>query len=614
MYPYSAYVRRITALLTGLSFLAVEFIAAMAFWLVALPGIQAEAARRSSFSVFVGKDRRLKIISPTYNLPPGDTYLTDGPVSVTLIAPVNYKLKSLTNGDQYYLDRTYTISSIPGSLSGKIFIVGNDADLMNTNLSFVQFETSDTARISVFIDSNATRPSWLNSNYTVTGRTMTTTNPAVPEMTEYRWLVAPKGTYRFGGMEAATTGAQCNYVVAIRRPANGDLGAPEQIATTQMQLPRVGHRLVMLDNGKALVVGGHDSAGAVVTGCELYDTAGQTFMQTGALIQGRINPAVVKLNDGRILAIGGDVGGIPTLTDGGGSALGIGALSTCEIFDPATGLWAATGSMGWRRRMPEAIKLADGRVFVSGGVDDTGGHAIKSTEVFDPSTSIWTAGPDMLSLGPYNTDPGLRYGHRMALLPDGRVLIAGGLWHGPELIDYGMAQCEIYDPATNTIAMANAMNAPRGRFELAPIGGGKFLAVGGLYYQAPSPPMTTAFYISTADVEMFDAATMTWTAVARLPRPMYDFAATSPDPNRVLIFDGYDVSGTEAGEVLLYDGIFNNWTQVGNLVTSRSFPYSTGTAMVADVGGKDYFLCGGAHYDETTGQTTLLYSGERFKY
>ena len=226
----------------------------------------------------------------------------------------------------------------------------------------------------------------------------------------------------------------------------------------------------------------------------------------------------------------------------------------------------------------------------------------------------------MSSLGPYNTGsgtsnsgtPGMRYGHRMAMLPDGRVLIAGGLWRGADMVDYAMEDCEIFDPVGNTMTVGTSMNAPRGRFGLVDIGNGKFLAAGGLYYQAPNS--IPAYYISTSDAEIFDATTNTWTSVAPLPHGMYDFAVASPAAGRVLIFDGFDVEGTEAGDILLYDDIFNTWTSVGTLVTSRSFPFSNGAHVAVDVGGQDFFLCGGAHFDETTGQTSFLTTGERFKY
>jgi len=572
-------------------------------WIVGLPNA-ADAAGRNSFSVFVGKDRRLQTISISYNLPPGDTYLTEGTVSVTLISPVNYKLQKLSNGDSYYLDRTYVLTSIFAAINNRVWIVGNDADQSATSESFLQFEISDTARVYILYDGYGVPPTWLTSRFTKQTQTVTTTNPIAETFVVYM-AVIPKGTVRLGGNEGMTSDAKCNYVAIVRRPVAGDLGSNLQIATTQMVLPRVGHRLAILNSGKALIAGGMDSLTTLVTGCELYDSATQSFTATGALLQGRIDPTVIKLNDGRVLAMGGNLYGSASVSEGGGRAPGVPALSTCEIYDPGPGTWSATADMGWKRRMPEAIKLADGRIFVSGGVDDTDGFGLRSTEVFDPSTLTWTAGPSMSVK---------RYGHRMGLLPDGRVLISGGLWHGPDLVDYATASCEIYDPSTNSLSAGPSMATARGRFGFVSVGGGQFLAMGGLWYQEPSPPATNSLYASVSEVELYDATTNTWTPKPSLPRGMYDFAVASPDAGRAMIFDGFDVQGTDAGQIILYDPNFNTWTEVGNLVTSRSFPFSNGSQMVVDLGGKDYFLCGGTHLDESTGQTTLLYTGERFRY
>ena len=60
--------------------------------------------------------------------------------------------------------------------------------------------------------------------------------------------------------------------------------------------------------------------------------------------------------------------------------------------------------------------LSDGQVLVTGGWAD-GGLELKSAEVFDPRTETWRP------VGSMNV---ARRNHRMALLPDGSVLVIGG--------------------------------------------------------------------------------------------------------------------------------------------------------------------------------------------
>ncbi len=99
-----------------------------------------------------------------------------------------------------------------------------------------------------------------------------------------------------------------------------------------------------------------------------------------------------------------------------------------QVYDPSTGTWAATGAMvsccG-----STATMLRDGKVLVI-GYDDTG-------ELYDPDRGTWTATGAM-------TTP--RHSHTAILLPDGRVLVAGGHAPGDEPTD----SAELYDPDTGS--------------------------------------------------------------------------------------------------------------------------------------------------------------------
>jgi hypothetical protein len=89
--------------------------------------------------------------------------------------------------------------------------------------------------------------------------------------------------------------------------------------------------------------------------------------------------------------------------------------NTAEIYDPATGAWTMVGNMLKGRARHSIALLADGRVLVAGGWNV---RVFPATEIFDSATSTWAATSRLITG---------RDEHSSAVLPDGRVLVAGGL-------------------------------------------------------------------------------------------------------------------------------------------------------------------------------------------
>src|SRR5439155_15776130 len=59
-------------------------------------------------------------------------------------------------------------------------------------------------------------------------------------------------------------------------------------------------------------------------------------------------------------------------------------LASAELYDPANGIWTATGSLGDRRWFHTATLLPNGNVLVAGG-SNSGGYLV-SAELYDPGT------------------------------------------------------------------------------------------------------------------------------------------------------------------------------------------------------------------------------------
>jgi hypothetical protein len=118
--------------------------------------------------------------------------------------------------------------------------------------------------------------------------------------------------------------------------------------------------------------------------------------------------------------------------------------SSAEVYDPAANNWTTVAPLSVARYAHTATLLPNGKVLVAGGYD---GGRIATTELYDPIEDTWT------TIAPLNM---ARDYHTATLLPDGKVLVAGG--YGPSS---GDASAELYDPIANTWTYAASMHSGR---------------------------------------------------------------------------------------------------------------------------------------------------------
>ena len=119
------------------------------------------------------------------------------------------------------------------------------------------------------------------------------------------------------------------------------------------------------------------------------------------------------LRDGKVLVAGGIVAGDSSRDD---------QVPSSELYDPVSGTWTATGAMATDRFGHTATLLADGKVLVAAGYQadvPKGPYA----EIYDPISGTWTAAGNMITPTP-------RADSTATLLPDGKVLVAGGTTDG----------------------------------------------------------------------------------------------------------------------------------------------------------------------------------------
>src|SRR5262249_23671626 len=93
------------------------------------------------------------------------------------------------------------------------------------------------------------------------------------------------------------------------------------------------------------------------------------------------------------------------------------SLASAEVWDPGAESASPAGAMIVARRDHSATLLADGRVLIAGGADDSGA-IVGSAEIYDPVARTFTPLEQHLAAA--------RAVHTATLLRDGRVLFAGG--------------------------------------------------------------------------------------------------------------------------------------------------------------------------------------------
>jgi N-acetylneuraminic acid mutarotase len=239
------------------------------------------------------------------------------------------------------------------------------------------------------------------------------------------------------------------------------------------------------------------------------------------------------------------------------------ALSVAEVYDPAANSWTAAADMTVARWGHSMVLLPDNRVLVAGGTTIRAGQttkALRSAELFDPATGEWTAAGDM-------TDA--RTGHPAVVLPGGKVLVCGGRTPVGAPDDPSLAFCELFDPDTDAWTPTGTMLQPRSGHRATLLSGGKVLVTGGTAPGAPGDGTFDPFSRRTAEV--FDPATGTWTAAADMPAGRALHRAVAIGDGKVLVVGGTGGGNDEAGfrSAVIYDAAANTWTTAAGLTTGR---------------------------------------------
>jgi uncharacterized delta-60 repeat protein len=204
----------------------------------------------------------------------------------------------------------------------------------------------------------------------------------------------------------------------------------------------------------------------------------------------------------------------------------------------ASGVFDETGSLVTGRHSHTATLLPNGKVLVAGGINNNGG-SLASAELYDPASGTWTG------IGSLAT---ARDSHTATLLPNGKVLVAGGYNGG------ALASAELYDPASGIWTATGSLSVARYYYTATLLPNGKVLVAGG--------------DTGGRSAELYDPASGSWTATGSLGAGRGSHTATLLPNGKVLVAGGFG-TGHHLASAELYDPATGSWTATGSLGAAR---------------------------------------------
>lgn len=358
----------------------------------------------------------------------------------------------------------------------------------------------------------------------VTARTGQVAVPLWTSPTSSPWQVL-----FIGGQDSSGNALATSEVFTAGDPANVAVAQ----TTGAMSVPRQDLCAVALNDGSVLAVGGdsgHQGPSSLIyDSCERFDPATQLWSPAAAMRYPRARFALVPIHDDHhFLAIGGQTGSVGAGSD----------LRACEIYDSSADTWTPTGDLATARDSMSAVQISADQVLVAGGFDglgNNGGQAIASCELYDFTAGTWSPQPDLP----------VALGQAPAFLrSDGTVLIAGGTTaqggQGPPAVTdtsvlitpAGSDQAPVFSPPSLLVSANTTLTATLGGTDAdgnaltyhvtsAPQHGSlSVIGAGGVVTYAPDPSYTgsDAFAVRVGDGQLSTSASSV--AVTVIPDPV----------------------------------------------------------------------------------------------
>ncbi len=348
---------------------------------------------------------------------------------------------------------------------------------------------------------------------------------------------------------------------------------PEQFEQLDSRMfeGRAAHTETLLSDGRVLLAGGNRDFANVTGSADAFHTGTLEF-----------SPVLSTLAVPRAYHVAAPLAG-GAMIIGGWS--GTDAIAKSELFDITRDVFLDAGDMDEKRDFLAAVALDDGTILVVGGISysPNGAAYSKTAEVF-AAAGGWRFARGQMTRR--------RAGHTLTLLPDGRVLVTGGLSPGDTL----GASAEIYDPRTETFTATASPPLVRRQLHsatLLPNSGWVLIADGGVGQVELFDPLNERF---------FDAGGASF---ARRTRA----TASLLDGDKVLFAGGFDSQGDKQLILSGMDLFLPNSNGVGRVVrASVVFPEPrAGHTSTKLTGGRVLFAGGFGQVNDSL-DSGILYS------
>jgi hypothetical protein len=307
-----------------------------------------------------------------------------------------------------------------------------------------------------------------------------------------------------------------------------------------------------------------------VTTTEIYDPATNEWQAVDNMSIARIGHSATLLSNGQVLVVGSEAPLFPPPT----------SIPT-ELYDPAIDRWTRVNEPKLLRNGQTATLLADGTVLVAGG-----SGPLTTAEQYTPATGVWSDAGNMRMVRRQAT---------ATRLPDGRVLVVGG--------QFVRAMAEIYDPVRRSWQGAGTPSYAWSGHTATLLVDGRVLVAGGFGSSGTAYPSPSS--LLPVQTELYSPTINTWTLGPTLNVMRQGHTSTLLPDGRVLVVGGYTGFRRFSATVEVYDPARNQWFFAQSLTTARANHTATlladGTVLIAGGEGADGLLTSAERYDPRVG-------------